>query len=150
MTDILAITAEKAAVIRSSTRILFLVLGVSLIIAEMLYTPIRPLWMVAGYIFGAILILFSIVGLSPKMRVSGLGKVINNTTFHIIVSFVLGMAIIIAAMVHPPVREGWFAYFNLVGVLLVFDSIITSSWHVVNGAKKLRKTDHTKHLHPHA
>jgi len=130
MQQVFKLSQDKAAAIRNSTRILFLLIGCGLIIMGLAFPPIKTLWISLGNLLAAVLILFSIVGLSPSIKVSGFGKIINNTIFHVVASFLLGMGIIIAAMLQPPVNMGWYVFFNLVGFLLVFDAIITSSWNV--------------------
>ena len=54
---------------------------------------------------------------------------------------------IIAAMINPPVNMMWFAYFNLIGILLVFDAIITTSWNYRKQKKQTRITSSTKPIH---
>ena len=136
MSVLLKISSSKARAIRTSTRVLFLLLGVSLIIMEMAVPPVKPLWMVLGFFLAAFLIFFSILGLSPRIRVSSYGEVLNNTYVHVTASLFVGMGIIITSMIFPPVHMMWYAFFNFVGIALVFDAIITSSWSL----KKTRKT----------
>jgi len=138
MSTLLSISSKKARVIRTSTRILFLVLGISLIVMELAFPPIKPLWLVGGFFLAAFLIFFSILGLSPRLRVTWFGEAINNTYVHVTTSFVVGMGIIIASMVHPPVHLVWYVFFNFVGVALVFDAIITSSWNLKKTRKKVK------------
>ena len=135
MSVLLRISSRKTRAIRTSTRVLFLVLGFSLIVMELAVPPVKPLWMVLGFFLAAFLILFSIIGLSPRLRVSSYGEALNNTYVHVTASLLIGMGIIIASMVHPPVHLMWYAFFNFVGIALVFDAIITSSWNL----KKARK-----------
>ena len=135
MSVLLRISSRKTRAIRTSTRVLFLVLGFSLIVMELAVPPVKPLWMVLGFFLAAFLILFSIIGLSPRLRVSTYGEALNNTYVHVTASLLIGMGIIIASMVHPPVHLMWYAFFNFVGIALVFDAIITSSWNL----KKARK-----------
>lgn len=150
MATLLRISSQKAKTIRVSTRVLFLLIGASLILMEMVYPPVKTLWMVLGFLLAAILILYSIIGLSPRLRVSSFGEVLNNTSVHIAVSFIIGMGIIIAAMIHPPVKIMWYSFFNFVGVLLVFDAIITSSWNRAKLKKKLEAGGLSKHTPPTA
>lgn len=147
MTTLLRISSRKARAIRASTRILFLLLGFSLIVMEMAVPPVRPLWMVLGFFLAAFLIFFSIIGLSPRLRVSWFGEVVNNTYVHVTTSFVVGMGIIIASMIHPPVHLMWYAFFNFVGIALIFDAIITSSWNLKK-ARKGTKAEPGKFAHP--
>ena len=150
MSNLFSVSSEKAATIRTSTKVVFLLIGFSLIVMEIYLPPAKPLWFISGNILGIILIIFSIVGLTPRLRISWLGKIVRNTGFHIAFNSILGMGIIIAAMVHPPAREFWYAYFNIIGILLVFDAIITSSWHATNHIEEEKMTHHdeSKHLHP--
>lgn len=147
MTTLLRISSRKARVIRASTRILFLLLGFSLIVMEMAVPPVRPLWMVLGFFLAAFLVFFSIIGLSPRLRVSWFGDVVNNTYVHVTTSFIVGMGIIIASMIHPPVHLMWYAFFNFVGIALIFDAIITSSWNLKK-ARKTTKAGPGKFAHP--
>lgn len=140
MSVLLRISSRKARAIRTSTRVLFLLLGVSLIIMEMAIPPVRPLWMVLGFFLAAFLIFFSIIGLSPRIRVSSYGEVLNNTYVHITASLAMGMGIIIASMIYPPINMMWYAFFNFVGIALVFDAIITSSWSINKARKAEKKT----------
>ena len=146
MSVLLKISSSKVRAIRTSTRVLFLLLGVGLIIMEMAVPPVKPLWMVFGLFLAAFLIFFSIIGLSPRIRVSAYGEVLNNTYVHVTASLFMGMGIIITAMVFPPVHMMWFAFFNFVGIALVFDAIITSSWNLKKARKATKKTvSHTAH-----
>ena len=147
MTTILRVSSRKSRALRTSTRILFLLIGFSLIVMEMAFPPIKPLWMVMGFFLASVLILFSMMGLSPRLRVSGFGEVLNNTYVHITTSFIIGMGIIIAAMVNPPVNIIWYAFFNFIGIALVFDSIITSSWNYAKAKKKLKETNLSQAVH---
>lgn len=135
LTDI-DVSAAKPRALRSTTRALFLFIGFGLIAMEMITPPTIPVWQVLGYLLGAVLVLYTIVGLTPRLRVTNFGKVVDNRIFHVIFSAVLGLAIIILAMVRPPITMTWFAFFNLVGLLLVFDAIITSTWHAAAGLRK--------------
>lgn len=147
MSTLLRISSRKARVIRASTRILFILLGFSLIVMELAVPPVRPLWMVGGFFLAAFLIFFSIIGLSPRLRVTWFGEVLNNTNVHVATSSVIGMGIIIAAMIHPPVHLMWYAFFNFVGIALIFDAIITSSWNLKK-ARKAAKDTHGNVAHP--
>ena len=139
MTTILRVSSQKARALRTSTRILFLLIGFSLIVMEMTYPPVKTLWMVMGFFLAALLILFSMVGLSPRLRVSTFGEVINNTYVHVVTSLIVGTGIIVTAMVHPPVSIVWYVFFNFIGTVMVFDSIITSSWNYAKTRKKSKK-----------
>ena len=57
------------------------------------------------------------------------------------------MGIIIAAMVNPPVNFIWYAFFNFIGIALVFDSIITSSWNYAKVKKKLAEANLSQAVH---
>ena len=137
MSTLLSISSRKARVARASTRILFLVLGFSLIVMELAFPPVKPLWMVTGFFLAAFLVFFSIIGLSPRLRVSWFGEVINNTYVHVTTSFIIGMSIIVASMANPPVHLVWYVFFNFVGIALIFDAIITSSWNLKKARKKV-------------
>jgi hypothetical protein len=113
---------------------------------ELAVPPIKTLWMVLGFFLAAFLIFVSIIGLSPRMRVSSFGEVMNNTYVHVVVSFIVGMGIIIAAMMNPPVHLMWYAFFNFVGIALIFDAIITSSWNLTK-TRKAAKNTHSKIAH---
>jgi len=147
MTTLLRVSTRKAMQLRTTTRALFLFLGASMIVMEMTNPPVKQLWLVMGLLIPAVLIMYSIVGLTPRFRVSGFGEVLNNTLVHTTVSFVLGAGVIIAAMINPPVNMMWFAYFNLIGILLVFDAIITTSWNYRKQKKQTRITSSTKPIH---
>lgn len=149
MSVLLRISSKKIGAIRTSTRVLFLILGFSLIIMELAVPPVKPLWMVLGFFLAAFLIFFSIIGLSPRLRISSFGEVLNNTYVHVTTSFIVGMGIIIASMINPPVHMMWYAFFNFVGIALVFDAIITSSWNLKKSRKAtkgmINKTTHVPH-----
>ena len=147
MTTLLRVSTGKAKALRTTTRVLFLFLGASMILMEMTNPPVRQFWMVMGLLMPAVLILYAIVGLTPRLRVSSFGEVLNNKMAHIVVSFLLGMGVIIAAMIYPPVNKMWFAYFNLVGILLVFDALVTSSWNYRKHKKQSNLAHDTKVLH---
>ena len=145
MATLLRISSQKAKAVRTSTRVMFLLISISLILMEMLYPPVKTMWMVLGLLLGATLGLYSIIGLSPRLRVSSFGEVLSNTSVHVTVSFVMGMGIILAAMINPPVNTMWFAFFSFIGILLVFDSIITSSWKRLKLKKKLDSAGTSQH-----
>ena len=145
MATLLRISSQRAKTVRTSTRVMFLLISISLILMEMLYPPEKTLWMVLGLLLGATMVLYSIIGLTPRLRVSSFGEVLNNTSVHIAVSFIMGMGIILAAMINPPVNMMWFAFFSFIGILLVTDSIITSSWSRLKHKKKLHPTGVSKH-----
>lgn len=144
MTTLLRISSRKAKAIRTSTRILFVVIGISLIVMGMAFPPVKDLWMVSGFLLAAILLLFSIIGLSPRLRVSGFGEVLNNLYVHVVTSFVLGMGIITAVLINPPVHLAWFSFFNFIGIALVFDAIITSSWNITKARKQSKAAGKAK------
>ena len=147
MSVLLRISSRKARAVRTSTRVLFLLIGVSLIIMEMAVPPVKPLWMVLGFFLAAFLIFFSIIGLSPRIRVSSYGEVLNNLYVHVTASLFIGTGIIITSMVYPPVHMMWYAFFNFVGIVLVFDAIITSSWSLKKAKKSANEvTGNTAHV----
>ena len=148
MATILRISSKKARVIRTSTRALFLLIGFGLIYMEMTSPPLKPLWRVTGFFLAAVLILFTIIGLSPRLRISSFGEVLNNTSVHVAFSFILGMGIILAAMIKPPVHISWFVFFNFIGILLVFDAIFTSSWNRLRLKRKLEEINNQKNAQP--
>lgn len=149
MSTLLRISSRKTRAIRTSTRVLFLLLGVSLIIMELAVPPVKPLWMVLGFFLAAFLIFFSIIGLSPRLRVSSYGEVLNNTYVHVTASLFIGTGIIITSLAYPPVHMMWYAFFNFVGIALIFDAIITSSWSIKKAKKVAKevtgKTAHASH-----
>ena len=147
MTTLLSVSSRKARVMRASTRILFLLIGISVIVMEIAFPPVKTLWLVSGYFLATVLIVSSIIGLSPRLRVSGFGMVVNNLHVHIATSFLLGMGVIIAAMINPPVHLAWFSFFNFIGIVLVFDAIITSSWNMSGSGKKSKVDDKVKTSH---
>lgn len=141
MSTLLRISSRKTRAIRTSTRVLFLLLGISLIVMELAVPPVKPLWMVLGLFLAAFLIFFSIIGLSPRIRVSSYGEVLNNTYVHVTASIFVGMGIIVASLAYPPVNIMWYAFFNFVGIALVFDAIITSSWNRKKTKKAAKKVE---------
>ena len=149
MSTLLRISSRKTRAIRTSTRVLFLLLGVSLIIMELAVPPVKPLWMVLGFFLATFLIFFSIIGLSPRLRVSSYGEVLNNTYVHVTASLFIGTGIIFTSLAYPPAHMMWYAFFNFVGIALVFDAIITSSWSIKKAKKAIKevtgKTAHASH-----
>ena len=148
MSAILRISSRKTRAIRNSTRGLFLLLGISLIVMELAVPPVKPLWMVLGFFLAAFLIFFSIIGLSPRIRVSSYGEVLNNTYVHVTASAFVGLSVIIASLAFPPVQMMWYAFFNFVGIALVFDAIITSSWNIKKTRKAAKKVETGNTAHP--
>jgi len=137
MTTIVKVSTKKSGSIRVLTRVIFLIIGFSLIFMALTNPPIKTLWAGLGNILGIFLILYSMVGLTPRLRISAFGKLIHNSGFHIAATFSIGIAIIIAAMINPPVASIWYAYFNLIGLLLIFDAVITSTIEAKKAKKKL-------------
>lgn len=142
MTSIISVSSYKAGPIRTMSRIVNLVIALGLPVMLVAYPPVKTEWIATGSMLSILLFLFAIVGLWPRLRVSILGHVFNNMILHTTVSFLIGMSVIMMAIYNPPVANTWFAFFSFIGLLLVFDAILSMGYLL-----KSRSVRRTKGLH---
>ena len=135
MTDLIEVSSERPHPIRTLSRVVTLAIGIALPVMLITYPPVKPTWLAMGTILSIVLALFSIVGLWPALRVSLLGHIFNNKVVHTTTYFLIGMIVITLSIANPAVSNVWFAFFNLVGALLVFDAI-TSMTYLLAAKKK--------------
>ena len=135
MTEVINVSSKRAHPIRLMSRIIGLIIGVSLPVMLIEYPPVKPTWLAMGTILSIVLALFSIFGLWPRLRITFLGHVLNNKVVHTTTFFLIGMIIITLSFVNQEVSGTWLAFFMLVGALLVLDAI-TSITYIVKSKKQ--------------
>jgi hypothetical protein len=133
MTNILSVSSKMSHPIRTMTRVINLCIAITVPVMLIYYPPVNPTWEVMGVMLSIVLGLFSIVGLWPRMRVTLLGHVVHNPEVHTTTYFLLGMIIIALSIASPAVAMEWFAFFVLVGAMMVFDAITSMTYLLKSG-----------------
>ncbi len=128
MINIINISSYKATRIRTFSRIVYLVSGLGMATMISAYPPLKPEWIVVGSMLSIVLTLFGIIGLWPRIRVTIFGHILNNRIVHTVVFFLAGITVIMMTYFNPPVADAWYAFFSLVGALMVFDAIASTAY----------------------
>lgn len=148
MKDIVNVSSNRSNPIRTMTRIVNLGIAITLPVMLILYPPVKPTWLVMGTFLSIVLGLFSIIGLWPRMRVTLLGHAIHNPAVHTTAYFLVGMICISLSFANPSVSTSWFAFFTLVGAMMVFDAI-TSMTYLFKDSKSQNTIKHEETVTHH-
>jgi hypothetical protein len=127
-----SVTGASASRLSDGHRVLYFLSGMGLIITLFISPPEKSIWIAVASMLAIGLASFSIIGQIPKIRFP-VGneadyKVVNTRLFHTLLSIIVGVGIIILVTANHPVSTVWITFFNLLGITIVLDTIISSHY----------------------
>ncbi|NOX43047.1 MAG: hypothetical protein GXP19_04845 [Gammaproteobacteria bacterium] len=109
-------------------RAFYFLTGMGLVITVLISPPVNSLWIAIASMLAIGLVTLSIIRQKPQVRIPVGNRVINTRLLHTLFSASVGLGIIILSMADPPLSITWLAFFNFLGIAILFDTLIGSEY----------------------